>query len=217
MIENEEIPSKPAPQTPRPSAAKATNYLLILTILSLGMFGFAYANAQWFVLICQEVGLLTKPAVASRGEAEAGAIGRPLEVYFTAAANDNIPIAFSARESYQKTNVGKVRRNEYTFVNLSNERIYFKPVHDVSPLLKNLDDVLTLQKCFCFEQQMIEPKQTYTLPVEYVFNEKLDPSIDVISMRYSLFPSTKADYEASQAASAADKAKLSRNQGAQTP
>jgi len=217
MIENDDKATESLPRTPRPNSGKATNYLLILTILTLGMFGFAYANAQWFVLICQEVGLLTKPAVASRGIAEEAAVGRPLEVYFTASANDNIPIAFSARESYQKSNIGKVRRNEYTFVNLSNQRIYFKPVHDVSPTIKNLDDVLILQKCFCFEQQLIEPRQTYTLPVEYVFNDKLDPAIDVISMRYSLFPSTKADYEASQAASAADKAKLSRNQGAPAP
>lgn len=161
-----------------------------------GMFVFAYANAALFVRVCERIGLISASPSSVRGEIVEDSKGRPLQVYFSAAVNDTLPINFSVENSIQKTTQRGRSENLYRFVNLSSETIYFRPVHDVAPIDAGKPEILTLEKCFCFDLQKIEPYQSYTLPVVYSFGDKLDPDTEIISMRYSLFRATKADYDA---------------------
>lgn len=195
------------PESPsrRGREASSTRWLVVLTFLSLGMFGFAYANAQFFVMICQKVGLIAPPPTANRSEIDTTKpLGRPLEVYFSAEVNDGLPIVFTVKNRYQKVRVNERAQNDYRFVNTSNKTIYFKPVHDVSPLSAGKSETLVLEKCFCFDLQKIEPFQTYTLPVVYTFNETLEEGVSTLKMAYALFPSDKESYDAFMKAKEAD-------------
>ena len=174
--------------------SKIRKQVLILAMIGLGMFGFAYANAEFFVLLCQKAGLL------SRGPTQ-GAItevkgGRPLEVFFSANVNDNLPIDFTVEQSVKKMRLGEKAMVNYRFTNLSNETIYFRPTHDVSPLAAQRDGVLVLERCFCFDEQKIEPKASYTMPVLFTFTDKLDPATGTVFMRYFLWRSSKERYDA---------------------
>ena len=181
--------------------AKRYLHLAILSAVVLGMFGFAYANAEFFVMICQKAGLIAEdPTSLRRTIVEDEVPGRPLEVYFSANVGDNLPIAFSVDNSFQRTNQGKRAINDYRFTNLSDRTIYFRPVHDVAPMQAGRDNVLELEKCFCFELQKIEPRESYSLPVVYRFSDKLEERTRVIRMNYTLFESTKEAYDAAQAA-----------------
>ncbi len=175
-------------------------WLALLSVIVAGMFGFAYANAEFFTLICQKIGLYgatanqlkTDPAPDGRVE------GHPVDVYFTATVADGLPLAFSVKERFQKTRLNARTLNEYRFTNLADRTIYFRPVHDVQPTRANNVDTLELTKCFCFDLQKIDAGQSYMLPVEYTFTDVLDGT-RVLTMNYTLFPSTKADYEKSLA------------------
>ncbi len=175
---------------------KATMYLWALIILVGGMFGFAYANSEFFIMICQKAGLLSTPPEQLRAEAVASEeIGRPLDVYFSANVNDGLPVSLRVEDRYQKAHVGETKIMDYHFTNLTNRKLYFRPVHDVYPIQAGKPDVMLLTKCFCFDMQKIEPNQTYSLPVEYTFTDKLEEDTRTIRMNYSLFPATKAAYE----------------------
>jgi cytochrome c oxidase assembly protein subunit 11 len=172
--------------------------LFVLLLLGGGMFGFAFANSRFFYRLCEAIGVVAARPEDVRGTISETADGRPLDVYFDAAVNDNLPLSFRAKESYQRIKQGGRAMNEYTFVNLSQKTIYFRPVHDIAPTEAGAKDILVLEKCFCFDEQKIEPGQQYTLPVVYSFGEKLSADVRVINMRYSLFWSTKERYEESQ-------------------
>ena len=172
-----------------------------LFAVAAGMFVFAYANSEFFVMLCQSAGLLaTDPNATRAAIVEDGEAGREMDVYFSAHVADNLPIAFSVDNKYQKINLGRAKINDYYFRNLSNETIYFRPVHDINPLEAGKEEILILEKCFCFSEQKLEPGQRYTLPVKYTFTKELPDNIYNIKMSYTLFPSTEEQYEASQEA-----------------
>ena len=194
------LPSERIPATTASVTRRMRVYLGVLAFVALGMFGFAYANAKYFVMFCQRIGLLTTDPTHIRSTIAPTANGRPLDVYFTAHVNDNLPISFSVAKAYQTTAVGAPEMNDYTFSNLSDQTIYFRPVHDIAPMRAGDEGTMVLEKCFCFTEQKILPGQKYSLPVKYTFTDKLDQSTQVINMSYTLFRSTQEAYERSQAA-----------------
>lgn len=177
-----------------------TRYGIILSAVVAGMFLFAYANAEFFVMLCERAGILTARQTQVSDSGIDGTLGRDLDVHFTAMVNDGLPLSFSMVHRTQKTRVNGWQINDYRFTNLSNQTIYFKPVHDVFPTKAGLAQTLELRKCFCFDLQKIGPGESYTLPIEYRFNDSLPNGVSVIKMSYTLFPSTQKDYEAAQAA-----------------
>lgn len=194
---NETLPREETLPTRR---RRNTRYGIILSAVVAGMFAFAYANAEFFVMICERVGIITPRQTQVSDTGIEGDLGRDLQIHFTAMVNDGLPIAFSMVHRTQKTQVNGWQWNDYRFTNLSNETIYFKPVHDIYPTKAGLAQTLELRKCFCFDLQKIGPGESYTLPVEYRFNDTIPDGVSVIKMSYTLFPSTQKDYEAAQAA-----------------
>lgn len=195
VVVHESLPGRNATQK-----KKATKMMAILLALVIGMFGFAYANAEFFVTICRQVGLLSEAPTALRGDASGLEIGRPIDVYFSAHTADNLPIVFTVQTRLQRTNIGARMINDYRFVNTSGETIYFKPVHDVFPMAAGREDSLILEACFCFTQQVIGPYETVRMPVIYTFTDKIPADVHVIKMAYTLHRSDKASYDAAQAA-----------------
>lgn len=168
---------------------KKKNFKLFLILLGLGifMFLFAFLNVPLFRMYCLKVGIAIAPNAKADGESKSK--DRQVTVLFTSVVAENAPILFKPRDSFQTIKVGETARNEYTFQNLSNDTIYFRPVHSVLP--ENAATKLTLSKCFCFDDQVILPHQKYTLPVLYSFKSDLDPEVENITMHYTLFPKAK--------------------------
>lgn len=183
-------------------------WLGALAVLVAGMFGFAYLNAEFFIMLCQKVGLLEPDSSALRGTIADAEPGRSIDVYFSANVGDDLPMAFRPARAFQRTRLNERTINDYTFVNMSNQEIYFRPVHSVSPIRAGRENTLVLEKCFCFDEQKIGPGETYTLPVVYSFNENLDDNVHTIQMNYTLFRSTRANYEAFYARAEGDRPKV---------
>ncbi len=164
---------------------KKSNFKMVLILVGvvIGMFVFAYFNVPLFKLYCQKVGIALSPNAKASGELKSN--GRQITVLFTGVVAGKLPVAFNAKDSFQKIVLGKPSKNEYHFVNLSNDTIYFRPVHSVLP--QDAATKLTLTKCFCFDGQTILPHQEYTLPVIYSFSSDLDSDVENVTMHYTLF------------------------------
>lgn len=171
----------------QPKKKKNLKLFLILAGLGIFMFVFAFINIPLFRMYCQKVGIAIAPN--SKASPEAKSNGRKVTVLFTSVVAGNAPILFKPKESYQTIRLGETAKNEYRFVNLSNDTIYFRPIHSVLP--EDAATKLTLTKCFCFDDQVILPHQEYILPVLYSFKSDLDSEVENITMHYTLFPKEK--------------------------
>lgn len=200
LIPDAEPPKEPAVADERRpdhiARSGQVRFLAILLAVGVGMFAFAFANAPLFVMICQKIGLLPPALSEAKPAVDAPNPNRPLSIYFLANSN-GMPIVFTSKDRVQDLSVGARGMNDYRFVNMTNETIYFRPVHDVSPRSAGHESIMTLEKCFCFDVQRIGPREEYVLPVVYRFGEKLEADVTQITMAYTLFPSTKEDYEES--------------------
>jgi len=175
------------PDSNQPKKKKNLKLFLILAGLGIFMFVFAFINVPLFRMYCQKVGIAISPN--TKGSLESKSNGRQVTVLFTSVVAGNAPILFKPKESFQTIPLGETAKNEYRFVNLSNDTIHFRPIHSVLP--ENAATKLTLTKCFCFDDQVILPHQEYILPVLYSFKSDLDSEVENITMHYTLFPKEK--------------------------
>ena len=175
------------PEPKQPKKKKNLRLFLILAGLGIFMFVFAFINVPLFRMYCQKVGIAISPN--SKASPETKSSGRKVTVLFTNVVANNAPILFKPKDSFQNIVLGETAKNEYRFVNLSNDTIYFRPVHSVLP--EDAATKLTLSKCFCFDDQVILPHQEYILPVLYSFKSDLDSEVENITMHYTLFPKEK--------------------------
>ena len=164
---------------------KKSNLKLFLILAGLGIFMFLFAFFQipLFRMYCQKVGIAISPNTKATTQTKST---RQVTVMFTNVVAGDAPIMFKPKDSFQTIKLGETFKNEYHFVNMSNDTIHFRPIHSVLP--EDAAKKLTLSKCFCFDDQTILPHQEYTLPVLYSFKADLDPEIENITMHYTLFP-----------------------------
>src|SRR4030067_2515999 len=168
---------------------KISNWKLarVLGGVVVGMLAFAYVNVPLFRIDCQRVGIAISHNVEAKANQEPS--DRKVTILFTGVVANDMPIAFKADKAFEEIKLGEESKTSYHFVNLSNDTIYFRPVHSVLP--ENAATKRTLSKCFCFDDQVILPHQEYTLPVLYSFKSDLDPEVENITMHYTLFPKEK--------------------------
>ena len=169
---------------------KNTKMLLILLAVMVGMFAFGYANVPLFKMFCSAVGInveqpdemAAKAAVEASGDVDTT---REVKVLFTTTVSDNLPIVFESDKSRGSMHPGGMDEVHYRFVNLSNDTLYFRPVHSVYPAEAN--DKYTMIKCFCFKDMILAPHEEVVHPLLFSIHKDLDPSITRITMHYTLF------------------------------
>ncbi len=168
-----------------------TKLLLILLAVMLGMFAFGYANVPLFKLFCSAVGInVSQPSeMAAKAAVDSAATSedtsREVKVLFTTTVSDNLPIVFESDKSRADMHPGGMDEVHYRFVNLSDDTLYFRPVHSVYPAEAN--DKYTMIKCFCFKDMILAPHEEVTHPLLFSIHKDLDPSITRLTMHYTLF------------------------------
>jgi cytochrome c oxidase assembly protein subunit 11 len=157
--------------------------LLVFSSVVFAMSAFAYVNVPLFKMYCQKVGIAISPNAKS--SAAQNPTDREVTILFTGVVAGNMPMAFKADRAFETIHLGESSKTQYHFVNLSDDTIYFRPVHSVLP--EKAAAKLTLTKCFCFDDQTILPHQSYSMPVVFSFASDLSPEIERITFHYTLF------------------------------
>lgn len=161
------------------------------------MFVFGYANVPLFKRFCSAIGIGISPN-AEPGEKQEDIVAdstRPLKVQFTTTVNDELPIMFESEKSSSEIYVGESDKNIYHFVNLSDDTLYFRPVHSVFPA--QASKKYTMLECFCFQDMTLMPHEDISVPLVYYFKPDLDPKVDRVTMHYTLFKRDKDDVDES--------------------
>jgi cytochrome c oxidase assembly protein subunit 11 len=177
---------------------KRNNKILILLLaVVVGMFVFGYANVPLFKRFCSAIGIGLSPNSAPEQKTEEVLVdkSRPLKVLFTTTVNDDLPIMFDSEKKSSNIFVGESDKNNYHFVNLSNDTLYFRPVHSVFPAAASKR--YTMTECFCFKDMMLLPHEDVSVPLVYYFKPELNKEVTRVTMHYTLFKREITDEEIS--------------------
>lgn len=168
-----------------------TKFLIGLLAVIVIMFAFGYANVPIFKRFCSAIGIGLSP----QSEVEEGSdeikvdTSRPLKVIFTTSVNDDLPIIFKSEKNSADTFVGQSERNVYHFTNMSDDTLFFRPVHSVFPA--KASKRYTMVECFCFKDMVLMPHEDVAVPLVFYFQNDLDPEVDRVTMHYTLFKRDK--------------------------
>ena len=159
--------------------------LLVLVPLVLAMFGFAFAQVPLFRMVCQKLGFAISPLANVKEESG----GRSIEVYFTGVVSGKLPVYFRPKFAIRKVTLGKHFDNEYHFVNMSDDSVFFRPVHSVLP--EDAATKFTMLKCFCFDDQALAPHEEKVFPVISLISSDLDSTVQQVTINYTLFEKSR--------------------------
>ncbi|HEY3296395.1 MAG TPA: cytochrome c oxidase assembly protein [bacterium] len=163
--------------------------MLVIVPFLLAMFGFAFAQVPLFRMVCQKLGF----AISPLSNVKESSNGREIEVLFTGVVAGKLPVYFRPKYAIQTVKAGQRFNNEYHFVNMSDDSVYFRPVHSVLP--EDAAKKFTMMKCFCFDDQALGPREEKVFPVISVISADLDSSVQQVTINYTLFEKKREDMQ----------------------
>jgi cytochrome c oxidase assembly protein subunit 11 len=177
----------------RKNPVKANRRLAVkLGIVTLAMFGFGYALAPLYDLMCQAFGLNGK---TGRVEAQVAAAkpvdaSRTVTVEFTGLATTGLPWEFKPMTRKLEVHPGATQEVKYWVRNTGNETITGQAVPSVAPGVTAAH--FKKIECFCFSQQTLKPGEAREMPVRFVVDPALDKNVHTITLSYTFFNTDKA-------------------------
>lgn len=158
-------------------------FLLGLVVVSMTFFGFA--NTELYNMFCKAIGIDLNPNNTEL-VVDSDKIDETHEVkmVFTVQTMRDVPVKFTVKERTFPINLGKMYANEYTFQNLTTDTLFFRPVHSVYPAAAA--NQYTMMKCFCFDDMILMPLETLTLPMTFRFSTDVNREVNRIVMHYTL-------------------------------
>lgn len=177
----------------RRTLARSNRRLAVkLAAVTLAMFGFGYALAPMYDLMCQAFGLNGKTGRtdASTVAAQAVDTSRTVTVEFTGYATTGLPWEFRPMTRKIEVHPGEVKEVKYWVRNTTREPVTGQAVPSVSPGLTAAH--FKKIECFCFTQQTLKPGEAREMPVRFVVEPALDPKIHTVTLSYTFFNTDKA-------------------------
>ncbi|BAV32728.1 cytochrome C oxidase assembly protein [Sulfuricaulis limicola] len=176
--------------TPDTRAANNRRLALKLGVVTLAMFGFGFALAPMYDLMCKAFGLNGK---TGRIEAQAAVqpvdMNRTVTVEFTGLATTGLPWEFRPLVKKLEVHPGQTMEVKYLVRNLAQEEITGQAIPSVAPGVSAAH--FNKIECFCFTQQTLKPGETREMPVRFVVDAGLDKDVRTITLSYSFFNTNK--------------------------
>ena len=188
-------------QTPQshPRAAKKSHAMVAGKMLAfaVGMFGFGYAMVPIYDIICDITGLNGKTGRVSIAEAEAAKtdIDRTVIVEFTSTINASGAWNFRPTVFEMRVKPGQTYQTAYYAENLTDRTTVGRATPSVSP--SAAAKYFNKTECFCFTEQLFEPRASKDMPLVFIIDPDLPINVDRITLSYTFFNSTSAEKTAS--------------------
>lgn len=179
-------------ETQSPDLKRKNRRLLLFVMIpvALLMLGFTFTQVKMFRLFCEKIGFGISPNAEDFAESEGG---REVKVLFTGVTAGTLPVYFKAKKSIITARVGKKFENEYHFVNMSEDTVYFRPVHSILP--EDAAKKFTMTKCFCFDDQTMLPHEEKDFTVICALSKDLKDEVEQVTLHYTLFEKNPEDME----------------------
>jgi cytochrome c oxidase assembly protein subunit 11 len=161
----------------------------MIAVSALAMLGLAYASVPLYRLFCQVTGW---GGTTQRAEAAANVVlDRKMTVRFDASVAPDLPWAFKPEQLSQELKVGETMLAYYEATNSTDHPVKGRATFNVTPAKAGL--YFKKIHCFCFEEQVLQPGETVSMPVSYFIDPAIadDPNLDdveTVTLAYTFFP-----------------------------
>ncbi|MGB4191717.1 MAG: cytochrome c oxidase assembly protein [Rickettsiales bacterium] len=160
-----------------------------IALLVVGMIMLTFASVPIYNLFCKVTGyggtVKYTPIASSR-------IGnKKIKIRFDANVDKNLPWQFKSEQEEVLVRVGENNLIFYTAENQSDKPIIGTAVYNVTPHKAGI--YFNKIQCFCFEEQLLRPKQKMIMPVSFFIDSDIenDPNlkdVDTITLSYTFYP-----------------------------
>jgi cytochrome c oxidase assembly protein subunit 11 len=153
-----------------------------LAVVALGMFGFGFALVPFYNNICAALGInnLGAPETINTQVDTT----RTVTIELDSNAH-NLPWRFKPLVNHIKVHPGELATVEYEIVNVRDAAVTGQAVPSYGP--QSAAEYFKKIECFCFTQQTLAAGETRRLPVVFVIDPKLPPSVSSIAVSYTFF------------------------------
>ena len=172
--------------------ARTTRRVALAAVL---MFGFGFALAPLYNVVCQAVGLngksSTLTAVAGVGGERATATpGREVTVEFVANTNAGLDWEFHPTVARMKVRLGDTAEAIFVARNREAQAVTGQAIPSVAPGLaaKHFHKI----ECFCFTQQTLAAGERKDMKVRFRIDSDLAPDVNTVTLGYTFFDLHKA-------------------------
>lgn len=170
---------------------KASNrrVLMLLAMVAVLMFGFAFALVPLYRIICNVAGVNSVATNTTRVEA-ADVVAmvvdtsRLITVEFDATVNGNLPWEFKPNIKKVQVHPGERKQVSYYFKNLSNQAVTTQSVPGVTPwqASKHFQKI----ECFCFNTQTLAAGEAVDMGLLFVIDPALPAEIKTLTLSYTI-------------------------------
>ena len=170
--------------------------LLMLTALTLGMFGFGFALVPLYEVFCDLTGLngKTKGQVLYSEKTEVNK-ERLIRVRFLAEVGRGMPWDFKPEVKEIKVHPGQLVDTHFLVNNRSKETIIAQAVPSVSPGL--MINYFHKTECFCFNQQELVGEKSMAMPLRFFIDTDIPAEVNTLTLSYTLYNVTPKELQAS--------------------
>jgi cytochrome c oxidase assembly protein subunit 11 len=160
---------------------------LILSLTTLGMFGFGYALVPLYDILCEQLGINGKTSSVASQAPQAMQVdeSRTIKVEFVSHISQGVPVTFEPQQKVIMVHPGEVIRTAYIATNKSSKPLVAQAVPSVSPGLGATH--FNKIECFCFSQQPLEVKQQAELPLIFYVEHELPKSMHTLTLSYTIY------------------------------
>ncbi len=155
-----------------------------LLVFTLVMFVFGYALVPFYEKFCEVTGInnLLRPDVRAKDnwvDEE-----RWITIEFDANTR-GLPWQFKPLQTSARIHPGESVNVMYEITNDSDREVVGQAIPSYSP--RYLDKHLKKFECFCFTKQVLKPKETRQMPVQFVIEPGLPAEIHTVTISYTFF------------------------------
>jgi cytochrome c oxidase assembly protein subunit 11 len=160
--------------------------VLSLTIFTFVMFGFGYAMVPLYDVFCQITGLNGKTIrVEEKVGEEVFLSNREVKVRFDSNINGDLPWRLKSKQNTMKVKPGKFYEATYVVENMYDGDVVGQAIPSVSPQIASL--YFKKAECFCFLNQLLEPKETKEMVVRFEVDKDLPEDVTSLTLSYTFF------------------------------
>lgn len=172
------------------AAAGGRRLYVLLGGLAVGMFGFGFAMVPLYSVFCEAIGIRLENGTGQIAPDDAvtlAPVDRWVTVQFDGAVDAALPWTFLPDEPVRKVRVGELTETSFLARNRAGEAVTGHAVPSVAPARASLYFAKT--ECFCFTQQRLAAGEEQHMPVRFVIDPALPPTVTTLTLSYRFYRS----------------------------
>jgi len=185
-------------QTNPEAPSKNKKTALKLSLITVLMFGFAFAMVPLYKLVCDVAGLSTISTNSGRSLAveieqasEKVVDDRVITVQFDATINGNVSWEFKPSVKSMKVKPGEKATMSYFVKNNSDKEVVTQSIPGVTPWQATAH--LKKIECFCFDTQTLQAGEEKDMGLQFVLDPNLPEDISTVTLSYTIMDTNRSE------------------------